>query len=133
MKNINLILALTVISIASACLIVGCSGKIQSGELIGVYQASYSGVVDTIQLSSDGTFSQSVSLKSGKVFNNTSKWTYDSKKSSVFLSNVLSVSVVGAMPPKISNFSWDLPVERSDGTIRLVISEDYESYFEKIS
>jgi len=70
----QLICVLLILALLNA----GCLYPTDRDELIGIYVAEYTFGTDTLELKSDGTYTQEISLKEeGTVLHGDGKWTYD--------------------------------------------------------
>lgn len=64
--------------LALALLNAGCLYPTDRDELLGTYIAEYEFGTDTLELKSDGTYTQEITLKEGgKVIRGDGRWTYD--------------------------------------------------------
>lgn len=130
----------------AAVVLVGCSRKIASSNVVGTYVANLNEGVEILEVKSNGTYFYTCKLGKSPDFANTPHWSSSSSDVSDFTNeNHWNLHYDGGEPRlTFDNFRfcardyrrssgfWDVSVQHSwTGTIRLPIDRDVNFYFVK--
>lgn len=77
-------------------LLYGCSKPEHAANLVGTYSADYQVATERLTLSSDGTFTQEITLKAtSKIDIVTGRWSYDAEKGYIQFDNTFMLVLNG--------------------------------------
>lgn len=111
----------------------GCSSSITSSDLVGYYQAKHSLGVENIDLLTNGSYNQVISVNNGKTWKTTGKWTFAvGSTDELYLKDALSVDLDGKGVPGATKTDWVMHVRRSRGVLTLNFDDDLGINFERV-